>query len=1161
MAGPEFNPFSALNMASGAFRAILFEAEKVKTAEKLASSSPSFQGTQEVGAQPPPPGVDDPLKMSKIEVKVTSETSIEKMLENPNVERGMKLVKALGFKDLGDFMDQIVRQMDRDGVNVKERVPIFNIALALLSTDAVRALEKPPSTQGESFNDFILVEKNETTEKNEDIAVTMGSVHVLKSNADGQKLVEVGAALARLVNAGRLDEDKIYAYANHRTCDVREKEDMVGAAHTCIANLRNRIESTEMLKFARDKVAELREKGKAASLDNLEKANKIEAAISRYLAQLDAIFPRNIVATKHTRGLAWHIGNKLENEKVYLEAQANLLTDWLRETYDKPPDATIFSLAEQGLKNDLWDILELKDASTLPKSSINTGDRQGICKFITEDLRHQVAVLRNEVKYAQVIAEDAEVRHQQELALTQCARNKEGRILPSRYTLDLGVSGGLLFGINTNAAIKVGGGFSYKMTIDVDHAGRITVLSVKGPRGEVGFNAGAGVGTVGLEGHGKLSGGRMKGTELVYDNVDDFLKNSSTDLRIRLNTSGLFHFGWDKKVLARKVDNSTFKAMLKESDYLHEGDKFMTPPKSKLVMDKNEVERKDITGTGRIAGGQIVAKARLDVKVISTHRKHVTYTSRFMGLTKSAQLGKAADLVKFNGQEKMADELRSLQEEMDDFEQAVNHYDWDKSLKLRKYLNRHTASFQPPRKSLEEHLLKRVPGFKPGDKINSDVKARFLASLSATIALLGIQAQGDTHLSKEDQADFAASVQELLDRTHQPQCHVSESARVKHLYTVQKTDLGSVVELEGGASANGNLHLPVVNLLGADLLSGFAPGIKVGFRYQHRPDAEKTGLPHLDNDRLEFFIGTTGSKAERIIMATVVAILNKIGVKEGVKSVAKTAATSTLVSPALSIAANLLSGSIGTQPTEENRFKDGKVNLLGLAKANYSVGGDSGVAVRLQLVKTESGGWKFETIQSINYSELTVEGDISGMVSPGFGFYVGGSAGYGSTSVMGERIFGTSLTPLLRGASEFKLHSMTMQKVACWDAFLAANEKGLHDLAKNIANPNSVANRELEKYKERARKLPGGDTLAERIREEANRFATAATIEARKQAATALFTALSQASEAYLKAYPPVSGGGKLSVNDKQLIDMNEHLDGPLDVQLDEFMEESSDVS
>jgi len=1161
MGGPRIDPYSALNIANGAFRNILFEAEKTKTAVKLGAlygPEAAPQGPQ--GPEGPKPGADDALKLSKIEVKGES-MPVETILDNENLKRCDNLAKALGFKDLPDYMNQIVTALRQDGFDMKQSVPVLHIAAALLSTDAVRALETPQSTQVSAVDEFVVVEG-----RGKDEAVQTGSTHIFKSVTDGKKLVDVAVGLAQLVSSGRLEEKQIYAYANMRTCDVRESTDMVGAARTCIGNLRAKLEQSDILKYTRDQIKALRtpaEGEEKVSEARLHQATKLEVALESYLKKLDTIFPRDIVATKHTRGPVWKTGKSFQSEASYLAGQANLLTDWLKATYSKPPEVTTFVEAEVELKRSLIGILgkDAQEAKELPVLDQVDGKHGKIAAFIEKDLRTQVQILRNEVKYAETLAGDAEVRHAQEMALTQFAKNKDGRILPSRYEISLGAAGGFLFGVSANAAIRVGGGFNYKMTINVDHAGKVTVLSVKGPRGDISF--GAKTGSTGF--NLRLSGGRMKGKELVYENVEDFLKNSSTDLRLRLHAGGLLHFGADMNIMARKVDNMAFDAMLHDAGYLRAGDSFMTRPVSTKVMDENIVVTKNIGLGGRITAGSALAKGHAELQLASTHRTHVTYRSRFANVKSLEEIPNAENLVRLNKTKgnSLKDQLTALQDELKDFEQAVRYQNWQNSSKLRKWLNRHTAHLEPPKMSLQEHLLKRVPGFTPSTKVSDDIKAQYLASIAATGAALGVLA----HDEKADFADeaektsFAEDLQKLQDRAHQPECPVSSSARKKHLYTSTETNLGSMVSVNANVTANVNMHQPIVKVGGVDFFGAFAPGVKLGCNYLHRPQVDKTGIPHLDADRLEIVVGTNGIKAEQVISGVVKALLNKLG-GGSVAKAAVMSAVKPFISPSVSALKNVVTGEANKAVYESERFQDTNIDL-GFAQANVSLGGDVGTGLRLQLVRGDDGKWKLETAQAINYSETSFNADISGLFVPGFGMYGSISGGYGSTTVLGERSYGTSLSPMMRAASEFNLANLDEAKMVSWNAYLANNDKGLVELAQNLAKPDSEAAREFGRYADLARGLEDGASLADKLREEAKALSEAATPEARKQAATALFTTLSQVTNAHLKAHPPATGekAVKMSADEqRETRRINQLLSEELDVSAEDMgLEPESD--
>jgi len=1152
---PLINNHSAFGIANGAFQTILAEAQKTTMPEPVSGGN---VGGANAPKDVPQPGSNDPLQLGKIEVKGPLQPGGVQLGDEANVKLCDERAKKFGFKDFGDFMQQIAKQCDKEGLtSCGHAIPVPTIALALLSTDAASSVDVPQSTQKGGFDEFEVLEAG----NGEELSVKTGSVLVPKNDLDQNKLLQVAGALAKLVMAGRLEESQIYAYANSRSCDVHDTQDMAGAARTCLSGLRNKLESSELVQRAREEIKGLRAtpKDDVNRAANLAKAEKLERALEAYCKKLDAVFPRDIVPTKHTSGR--RKGKPLENEVLYLEAQTTKLTDWLKETYSRPPNVKVLYEAENTLKQQMVDILDVKSTS-LPKSEGNLLQKGPLTKFVTEDLRKQVQILRNQVKLAHELAGDAEVRKAQELSLTKFAQNHGGRILPQRYTLDLGVSGGILLGVSASTNIKVGAGYNYKMTIDVDHAGKVTVLSIHGPKGEISVSGGVG----GVDAKLGLSGGFMFGKALVYDNVQDFLKNSATDLRVRLHAGGYFHFGSNLNVLSRKVDNTSFSALLKENGVIRETDEFVPKAVSKTVTDEISVEREHVSVSGRFEGGQKLAHGHGGLKFESVRKKKITSDPRFTNVTDLAQMGSFQSFVRFadTNATQPHEIAQSLADEYADFCQAVRYDAWQKSWGLRKFLNRHTAQIAPPKMSLQEHLFKRFPKLATQQnlKINDDLKAAYLASLAATGAAtkLALLSEPESPAKKAG----LEKLEKLQQNVLQPDFKISVGARRKWLYTSTETDLGRTMSFGGEVAANANLHLPVVNLLGADMLGGLAPGVKFSCNYQHRLSAEKTGLPHLDQDRFEFTIGTNGIQAERIITALVTSILDKVGVKDTLSSTG-IALGSPLIGPGLSILTNVATGSTGSPIDPTQRFKDTKVNLDALlAKVGLHIGGDSGIGLRVQLVKSPDGGWKFESVQSVNYSELTVDANLSVMSPAGLGGYVAVNGGYGSTSVMGERLYGNSLAPFVRVAGEFNLNSPNRKEEA-WNAFLANNDKGIEELASGLRGyaetevQDTPVSAELVRYMALVDGLKekGNPHLGTHLKEKAKALARATTPEERRVAATELLQTLGKITAQQLKEHPPVKGGKhvKLSEDDVKAMKINDELDKPIDVDLAELQD------
>lgn len=1031
----DFNPNSALNTANGVFRKILLEAAQTTLKDRPANGGPADVSGQ---AEVPQFGQDDSLAPAKLEVKGPVKTLVvTKALEDLCEARAKKF----GFDSFSSFVSMLE---ERCKANLK--IPslktelVRDVVRALLSTDAAAEVDA-----------FASVKER---------------LNVWKDRA---KLLEVGEALVKLVAAGRLDASQVYAYANNRTCDMTEVEDMAGAARVCLKQMLDKVYGSEILKLAKAKLKEPRRPdGRDARLD-------IERAIDRYERKLEQILPKDIIATTHTWGR--RKGKRLETEELYLEAQANKLTSWLKGAYSKPPALETLLKANVALAEELGKIL-WNDATCL-KEGMDLDVPKDVGRFIEKDLVNQVKVLRNQVKLACEFAGDAEVRRKQELALTNYAQKHGGRILPQTYTINLGASGGILFG-TASKNIRIGGGYDYKMTIEVDHAGRVAVLGVKGPKGEIGFSVGFGQGK-GLDLAGGLSGGKMSGTQLVYDNVQDFLKNSSTDLRIRLNSSGIFHFGFDLNVLSRKVDNKSFSALLKKSGVIASTDAFVPRRPAKTVTDEIKVDQLSGKAWGRTGGGSpVVAQSHADLEVGRVKMTKLTNTPIFKNISRAGLARCKAPVVRpRSNPPPLVGEVDQLVEEFDDFEQAVKYDAWEKSWRLRKRLNRHTAFIQKPGKDISAHVRDRLS--LNASKITDDVKARFLASIAATAASIRLDLEGEPGNGIDSEAKKAAleKLAALQERVLQPDFKISRSSRRTHLFDTTETNLGRTLKGSLDGAVKFNTHMPVAEVLGGDMLGSIAPGVKFRIDYHHRFNSDKTGLPHLDADSVDITIGTAGLKSESIVKSIVMAVYNRLGKLDSTLAIGKSV-LSAGASPLVSLVTGGIKKGAGKDiaPVDpDKRFKDTKFDL-GLAQFGLHVGGDSGTGVRFRLSRTAEGGWSLESVQAVDYSALSVEGSFSGVAPVGVGGYVSVSGGYGSTHVMDERLYGNSLVSFMRVADEFALHKPS-PKQTLWRTFLSYNQSGIRELAKGLGDPNSTVSKELESYLTKAGKLDQG--LAERL--------------------------------------------------------------------------------
>jgi len=1120
------DPSTVFGKAAGTFRSILFEAEK---AEKVVCDAARLAGSAAAGGAADGPGAFDPLKsaMQQSALGVSGPLNpVGGALESEeNVRLCDERAQKFGFKGgLGEFMTEIAdafssAEMAGHGC----RVPVYQIALALLSADV------------SSVVDLVGTWKESTA--------------AAPSGADRQKLVDVAAAIGKLAATGRLQASQVYAYANARVCDIREAADMAAASRTCLNSLRQTLESSETLTAALQNIAVLRQKGDEASS---KMADRLESAVADYRQKLDAILPRNLVATTHTWG--FRKGKRLETEEQYLEAQANKLKDWLKTAHGRPPTADCVVDAETELNTVVADVQ--KGQKTGVPKSVCMRARAELEGFVGKDLIRKMQDLYNALRLGRELAVDAEVRKAQELSLAGRAQREDGQFLPGGYTVDLGVTAGLLFGVSASTNIRLGAGYDWKMKIDVDHAGKVTVLSVKGPKGEIGLSAGFGPASF----DASLTFGGTSGTRLVYDSIQDFLRNSATDLRVRLHAGGLFHSGKKADRLAQMVDNASFAALLKSADVIRETDDFTPRRLSKAVTDEVFVEQQSFAASLKASGLSGKADLTAGANVTQTAATKIACTPRFANVTSVEGLKGFEDLAQPDKFKSPAEQAAQLADELADFEKAVRRDAWERSSRLRRYVNRYTYEPAAPKTSLAGHLAARGIVLPKGGKVTGDLKARFLASIAASAAAVRIALEdadakkaadgkpvAETEIAKRKLAK--ETLAKLQAHVLQPDIDVSVEARRKWLYDTTETNLGRTLAVGGKVTANVDVHKPVVKLLGADMLSGLMPDVKVAVNYQHRLEADRTGIPHQDADRLDITVGTNGNVLARVFTSVIASVTSRLDGAGQALDIAA-GALPFLGAGATSIAEVATDGQFTALPT---------LNIdAGALKVALKSSDTGGVAARIQLVRTPGGAWTLDSVQAVDYWDTSNKLSVSVLTPAALGAFVDTVANWGSTNVLAESVSGKSLASFMRVADEFKLDKPNA-KTVLWDSFLSHNADGLKELAANLCG-DSQASRELEAYAKLADALDkelyvDDDNKTDFLNQlnaaaDALRKAAGGTSAERKAAATGLLTALAKISARQAAEHPlKARNEADLSEADLQALAMAAKLDEPIEIE------------